>query len=130
MKRFTPKELEVMQVLWKSGPLKPPEIEEQFDRPVNNATLRSTLVVLLEKGHVKRTRDGRAYFYEAVTHEENALKRMVRQVTDTFFEGSTAALIAQLIESEKLSDEEIRELQRVARKKNNGKSLDKSKKRR
>jgi predicted transcriptional regulator len=129
MKRFTPKELEVMQILWKDGPLKPPEIEDKFNRPVNNATLRSTLLVLLEKGHVKRTREGRAYYYEAVTPEDGALKRMIRQVTDTFFEGSTAALIAQLIESEKLSDDEISELQKIARKKNKDASK-KSKKRR
>ena len=64
---FTPGELEVMQVLWRHGPLKPGEIQRRFPRPIRNAALRSVLLVLLEKGHVTRDKEGRAYRYEART---------------------------------------------------------------
>ena len=52
MARFTEGELEVMQVLWEHGELKPGEIQERFPRGIRNAALRSVLLVLLEKGHV------------------------------------------------------------------------------
>ena len=50
MARFTEGELEVMQVLWEHGALKPGEIQERFPRGIRNAALRSVLLVLLEKG--------------------------------------------------------------------------------
>lgn len=113
MKQFTPSELEVMQVLWEHGVLKPGEMQERFPRPIGNAALRSTLLILLEKGHVRRRKEGKAFFYEAVTPREGTFKRMTRRLADMFCDGSPAALIAQLIQSEKLSVEDIAELQRI-----------------
>ena len=43
MKPFTSGELEVMQVLWQHGSLKPAEIQARFPRPIQNAALRSVL---------------------------------------------------------------------------------------
>ena len=65
MNGFTKGELEVMQVLWEHGLLKPGELQEHFLRPIGNAALRSVLLVLLEKEHVIRVRKGRAYYYKA-----------------------------------------------------------------
>ena len=114
---FTAGELEVMKVLWAHGPLKPAQIQAHFGRPVRNETLRSALRVLLEKGHVKRTKAGKAYFYEASTPREGTFKRMTRKIADVFCGGSPATLIAQLIQSEKLSAEDIAELQRITHQK-------------
>ena len=114
MSRFTPGELEVMQVLWKHGPLKPVDIQSQMQRPIRNAALRSVLRVLLAKGQVTRRKIGKAYHYRPKRSERTAFRRMVRQLADVFCSGSTADLIAQLIKTEKLSEEDIRELQRTA----------------
>ncbi|MFH1742062.1 MAG: BlaI/MecI/CopY family transcriptional regulator [bacterium] len=111
---FTPGELEVMQVLWEHGALKPVEIQKRFSRPIRNAALRSVLLILLEKGHVTRTKDGKAYYYKAKTRRERGLKQMMRNVADVFCGGSSAALIAQMIEMENLSEEDMRELQQIA----------------
>jgi BlaI family transcriptional regulator, penicillinase repressor len=113
MPNFTPAELEVIQVLWEHGSLKPAEIQEKFPRPIKNETLRSALRVLLEKGHVTRRLSGKAYYYEARTPRQGTFKRMSRRLADLFCGGSPAALISQLIQSEKLSPEDIAELQRI-----------------
>lgn len=115
MASFTQGELEVMQVLWEGEqPLKPAEIQELFPRPIRNAALRSVLLVLLDKGHVKRKRIGKAYYYQAAVPRETAIAKMARRMAEAFCGGSSAALIAHLIRSEKLSEEDIRELRRVA----------------
>ena len=114
MVNFTPGELEVMQVLWDHGALNPAQIEERFPRPIRNAALRSVLLVLMEKGHVARRKAGRAYVYEARTPRQNTFQKMVRRLTDIFCSGSPAVLIAQLIQTEKLTPDDIAELQRVA----------------
>jgi BlaI family transcriptional regulator, penicillinase repressor len=113
MVQFTPGELEVMQVLWEHGSLKPAEIQKKFPRPIKNETLRSALRVLFEKGHITRRKAGKAYFYEARAPRQSAFQRMARRMADAFCSGSSAAMIAQLIKSEKLSAADIAELKRI-----------------
>ena len=114
MKPFTSGELEVMQVLWQHGSLKPAEIQARFPRPIQNAALRSVLLVLLEKGHVTRRKEGKAYFYEARTRSQRTLRQTVRRLADIFSGGSAAALIARMIETSELTAAEIEELKRLA----------------
>lgn len=117
MNSMTEGELEVIQVLWENGPLKPAAIQEKFPRPIKNATLRSALRVLLEKGHVTRTRIGKAYLYEARTPRETTFQKMTHRLAEIFAGGSPAGLIAQLIKTERLSEDDIRELRRLTEEK-------------
>jgi BlaI family transcriptional regulator, penicillinase repressor len=114
MKHLTQGELEVMQVLWGNEWLKPAELQAKFPRPIKNAALRSVLLVLLEKEHVIRKKKGKAYFYKARTKQRRTLKSEARRLADAFSKGSTVALIAQLITMENLSDDDIRELKKIA----------------
>ncbi len=50
MEKFTPAEMEVMQVLWRESPLKPAEILERLERPISNPALRSILRVRSARG--------------------------------------------------------------------------------
>jgi BlaI family transcriptional regulator, penicillinase repressor len=114
MARFTPGELEVMQVLWKAIPLKPADIEARLKRPIGNAALRSVLRVLLDKGHVARSKRGKAYFYRPTRPARTSLRQMARKMADLFCGGSSFDLIAQLVKSEKLTEDDIRKLQELA----------------
>ena len=116
---FTPAELEVMQVLWKHGELKPAEILERLERSTTNAALRSVLRILTEKGHVSRQMQGKAYFYKPRRSRHKALTNITRSLSDIFCGGSPAALIAHLIKTENLTDEEIRELESLAKSRTN-----------
>ena len=114
MQPFTPGELEVMQVLWANPGLKPDEILDHLERPLANAALRSVLRVLLQKGHVTRRKIGKAYHYRPKRSAQTSFRKMTNQLADVFCRGSKADLIVQLIKTEKLSDDDIRELQRIA----------------
>lgn len=112
-------ELEVMEVLWKDSPLKPADIEARLERPIGNAALRSVLRVLLEKGHVKRIKQGKAYFYRPSRPAQASFRQMARRLADVFCSGSAFDLIAQLIRTEKLTPEDIRKLEELARSQSN-----------
>ncbi len=114
MSKFTDGELDVMHILWGHGELKPAQIIERFPRPIKNPAIRSFLSVLLRKGHVTRRKFGKAYFYKARTREEPAFSSMLRKMVDTFFSGSTEALLCRLIRSEKLTEQQLLELKRLA----------------
>lgn len=108
-------ELEALRVLWEHGRSKPADIQKHFGWPIENATLRSVLRVLVEEGHATRTKVGKAFFYQAKASRKSLLARMARRLSEVFAGGSTAALVAQLMEVENLSAEDIRELRQAAR---------------
>jgi predicted transcriptional regulator len=113
-------ELEALRVLWDADELKPAEIEARFGWTIDNGTLRSILRGLVDKGHVSRKKSGKVFLYKARRSRAGVLSKMAKALADAFSGGSTAGLIAQLIEAERLSPSELEELKRVA-KKNTGK---------
>jgi BlaI family penicillinase repressor len=114
MAQLNRNELEAMRVLWEKGSLKPAQIQEEFSWPIENATLRSALRLLVEKDLVTRGKRGKAYYYRAKASRRRVLKNMSQRMAHVFTGGSAADLIAQLIKTEKLSKKEIEELRRIA----------------
>ncbi|MBA3485461.1 MAG: BlaI/MecI/CopY family transcriptional regulator [Pirellulales bacterium] len=114
MASFTPGELAVMQILWEHGPLKPADVQDRFPEPIKNPALRSYLKILVDKGHVSRRKAGKAYFYKAVTRRQAALRSTLREMVETYFNGSTKNLVLNLIRHEKLSEKDLLELKRLA----------------
>jgi BlaI family penicillinase repressor len=114
MRRFTPGELSVMRLLWEHGALKPSEIQRLYPEPIKNPALRSYLKILIEKGHVSRRKVGKAYEYQPVTPRRTAFRSTLRDLIDAYCEGSTRALLVNLIRAEKLSEEELVHLKRLA----------------
>jgi predicted transcriptional regulator len=114
MPRFTPGEMKVMRLLWEHGELKPSELQERFPESIKNPALRSYLTTLVAKGHVSRRRVGKAYYYKAVTRSRSAFRSMLGELVDAYCGGSIQALVMNLIKSERLSEEELIELKRLA----------------
>lgn len=114
MPRFTPGEFAVMRILWEHGEVKPSEVQERFPEPIKNPALRSYLSVLLEKGHVSRRKVGKAFYYKAVTRRQAAFRSTLREMVDAYCEGSAKNLVLNLIRSEKLSEDELIQLKRLA----------------
>lgn len=121
MSQFTPGELEVMQVLWEHGELKPAEIQERFPREIKNPALRSVLAILLDKGHISRRQVGKAYFYKSRTRRESVFKSKLRELADQFCDGSMRSLLFNLVDTEKLTADDIKELEKLAKSKKRGK---------
>lgn len=107
-------ELEVLRVLWDEEELKPGGIESSFGWRIDNGTLRSVLKVLVERGHLTRRKEGKVYLYRAKRSRKGVLSKVATSMANAFAGGSKVGLIAQLIESETLSPEELKELRRIA----------------
>jgi len=114
MEQLNQNELEALRILWEHGDQKPGEIQEHFAREIDNGTLRSVLRVLMDKGFVMRTKQGRAYVYRAKASRERLLARMMNQMAHVFAGGSQENLLLQLVKSEALSPETVAELKRIA----------------
>jgi BlaI family transcriptional regulator, penicillinase repressor len=92
-------ELEALRILWEGGELKPAEIQGRFGWTIENATLRSVLVNLVEKRQVRRRRQGKAFYYSAVVPKTTMLQGMMGMLKRVFAAGSGRALVAQLVET-------------------------------
>ena len=115
MIKLNENELEVLRLLWQTQPRKPAEIQADFGWDIDNGTLRSVLVAMVDNGLLKRKKDGKAFVYSARVRRETLLRRMVGRIADVFSDGSTGKLLMELASIEKLSSEDIEDLRKVAK---------------
>jgi predicted transcriptional regulator len=71
--------------------------------------------VLERKGHLKKTQVARAYVYEPAAPKKSVLGAMVAEFVGRVFNGSAVPLMQHLVEEEKLTVEEMEEIQRLLR---------------
>jgi predicted transcriptional regulator len=81
---------------------------------MENATLRSVLVTLVEKGQVVRELRGKAYFYRANVPKQQLLQGWLRSMARIFAGGSPRDLVAQLVETGDLRPSDLARLQTLA----------------
>ena len=108
---FTPREMDVMSVLWSLGSATVAEVKDKISDPLAYTTVLSVLQTLEEKGYVRHEGEGRAYRYFPLVDWRTAggseLRRLMRKV----FKGSPELLLVQLVEDEALSAEQLRRIQ-------------------
>jgi predicted transcriptional regulator len=120
--KLTKLELQIMGALWGHGASSIREIQERFpgkERPAY--TTVQTMVYRLEaKRAVRRVKKiGNAHVFEALIARSAVQRRLVDDLL-SFFGGRTQPVMAHLIESGKLTIEDVREaeqtIKRLARK--------------
>lgn len=111
----TPAELEVLQLLWESESLTVREVMEQLnlERPRAYTSVMSLLNVMSDKGLLVREPFGRAFKYRVAKTRENTLGSLVNDLVHRAFDGSKTALIAQLLEGSKPTQDELAELSKL-----------------
>jgi predicted transcriptional regulator len=111
---LTPLELEIMNVLWATGPANVQTVQAQLKgRELAYTTVQTMLNVLHRKGRVKRQLKDRAYLYRPVLSRQKAVTQALGDVLDRFFGGSADSLVLSLVEARKLTPERLAELQRL-----------------
>lgn len=111
---LTPLELQIMNVLWDSGPANVQTVQERLDgRDLAYTTVQTMLNVLHRKGRVKRRLKDRAYFYQAVTSRQTAISQAVGDMLDRFFGGSADGLLMNLLEARRLTPEKLARIQNL-----------------
>ena len=107
-------EMEALRILWERGELKPAEIQAHFSWPIENATLRSVLVNLVEKNHLARRLQGKAFFYAARVPKATLLQSTLHTLARVFAGGSHPGLVVQLIETSDIKPEDLQLIRQTA----------------
>jgi len=114
-KPLTKAEMEVMNVLWdNSQALTVHEIVAQYPEPQPAYTTIGTFLKILEaKGYVEHHRKevtGRTFYFSPMLTREKYTIQVLNDVKDTLFGSSAKRFCSFLIQSEDLSDEDLREI--------------------
>lgn len=114
-KQPTDTELEILNVLWDSGPARLSEIcaAVRRHRSVAVTTVATMLKVMLNKNLVKRTSGKRGIVWQARLGQRTAHRGMLRHLLDRAFDGSARNLVVHLLEDGELSDKDQKALRRM-----------------
>jgi len=108
-------ELQVMDEFWTHGRLSIREIQESFpekDRPPYTS-IQTIVYRLEEKGALRRVRKiGNAHIFEAAVSRQQASGNLIDDLL-ALFGGRTQTVMAHLVESGKLTRDDIRETEKL-----------------
>ena len=116
--KLTRLELEIMEVFWRRGPSSVREIQEDLPGKTRPAyTTVQTMVYRLErKRALRRARKiGNAHIFEPLVSRVAAHRRLVDELLG-FFGGRMQPIVAHLVESGRLTPEDVQEAERTLRK--------------
>ena len=116
--RLSKLELQIMDALWNLGALPIREIQEAFpeeERPAYT-TIQTTVYRLESKGALRRVKKiGNAHIFEAVVSRDAARGRLIDELLG-LFGGRTQPVMAHLIETGKLTLDDVQEAEKALRK--------------
>jgi len=115
--KLTKLELQIMEALWRRGALSIREIQEAFpekDRPAYS-TVQTTVYRLEGKKALRRVKKiSNAHIFEAIVSRDAARGKLIDDLL-SLFGGRTQPVMAHLVESGKLTLEDVQEAEELLR---------------
>jgi predicted transcriptional regulator len=104
------RELDVMGVLWDLGSGTVTEVRDKLGDPLAYTTVLTVLRNLEAKGLVSHEAEGKAHRYFPRVARQHARRSALSKLVDRLFHGSPEQLIAQLVEDERLTVDDLRRI--------------------
>ena len=117
---LTPNELEIMNIVWShESTVTVRDVYEDMRkrRPIAYTTVMTTMKTMEQKGYLKASQQDRAYLYRPARPKQQVVRAMVREFVDRVFNGSSRPLVLHLIEDDRFTDADLREITRMMEKK-------------
>lgn len=116
---LTEKESIIMNMLWDNGPMFVREMLEHYPEPRPHFNTVSTLVRILEgKGYVSHEVVGNSHRFFATADKTAFQERGIADVIKNYFNNSYKMAVSALVEDEKLSVDDLKEIIQYIEKKN------------
>jgi len=103
-----------MDILYRLGEATVGEVLEELPDPPSYSATRSTLSILVDKGHVDYRIERNRYVYSPTESTGSARGRALAHLVDTFFDASPTKVVSALLEDgERLTEAELDALARM-----------------
>lgn len=105
----TDAELEILQILWDSGPSSVRYVNENLNinKEVGYTTTLKIMQIMNEKGLTERDTTSRTHVYTAAIKEIAAKNNLLEKFIDSTFQGSAAKLVLQALGNNETTQEEL-----------------------
>ena len=113
--KISDSELKLLEVLWKESPLTVGQIIQRVKKNTqwHENTIKTLLTRLTKKQAVVRNKDGGRFFYQAQVEKDTILSQETNGFLNKFFGGKMSPFIAHFNKTNKLSANEIKELEDI-----------------
>lgn len=111
-------ELQIMNVVWSRGKTTVHEVRDELSdgRKPAYSTILTMMRKLEAKGYLKHEVDDRTYVYEPTISRRAVRHSLLGDLVDRLFEGSSSLLLTSLVEQNRITDQELREIQELVKK--------------
>lgn len=105
----TPREMEILKVLWDQGPLSVRDVGRHLEvgKDLAHNTVQTLLRIMEDKGLVQHHLDGRTFIYTPCFSRDESAARFL----DRVFDGAASQLVQSLLRSERIPAGELDQLQ-------------------
>ena len=114
---LTNQELEIMKILWNRGSSTVREVYEELltRRKIAYTTVMTMMGTLEQKGHLRKSEQGRAYVYVPAEPQTKVVGSMVQEFVKRVFNGSSRPLLVHLVESLGDDADQLEEIRKLLR---------------
>jgi BlaI family penicillinase repressor len=91
------RERQIMDAIYSRKAATASEVWQAIPSPPSYSAVRATLKILETKGFLSHRKHGRKYLFLPTIPHQRARQSAIRQLMDTYFEGSIEATVAALI---------------------------------
>ncbi|HUT59886.1 MAG TPA: BlaI/MecI/CopY family transcriptional regulator [Phycisphaerae bacterium] len=110
----TDTELQILRVLWTRGPCTVRQVHEALsDRDTGYTTMLKLMQIMAAKGLVDRDESRRTHVYTARLRQRQTQRRLVGELLERLFAGSSQKLVLQALKAKRLSRKELAEIRKV-----------------
>ncbi len=112
---FSRRERQVMDIAYRRGQVSAADVLAEMVDPPSYSSVRSTLKILEQKGHLQHESVGGRYLYSPTVRRSQARRSALDRLLSTFFDDSPAAVVTTLLEARgaDLSDEDYEQLSQL-----------------
>ncbi len=109
---FSRRERELMDIVYRHGRVTAAEALAEMTDPPSYSSVRSTLTILEQKGHLRHEAEGNRYVYFPTVGRAQARRSALDQLLSTFFDDSPAQVVNALLRARgnELTEKDLDEL--------------------
>jgi BlaI family penicillinase repressor len=119
----------ILQVVWKLEPCAAPTVQEALQNKKGWAytTVKTIMDRMVKKGLLKVQKIRNLYLYNSAVTQSQARRSEITRTLRRAFDGTLTPMMQFLIESDQLSDEQYKQLERLIKNRKRRKSASKKK---
>lgn len=108
-------ELEILQLLWKHGPMTVRQIHDLLseEKQTGYTTTLKMMQIMTDKEMLGREVQGRGHIYHSLVNEKKTTQTRLDSFIEATFGGSASRMVMQLLGSKNTSEEELQKIREV-----------------